>query len=126
MKKIDCNQKGRIAEKHLEFIAALKGWDCIQAPKDQLHYDTALLRTKKEGWQKVQVKFCGPKRTRAIKSSTDIRRTKNRAYKKGQCDYIYTYDMIEDRAWLIPFSRVARRTEIIPSDPCFNKYEVKV
>lgn len=121
--KLDNNQKGLLAEKHFEFYAASQGIPTVQAHSAFLHYDLAARFTKRGGWKKVQVKFCGYKRESATTPSVDLRRN-NETYSLKEVDYIYCYCPESERAWLIPLKNLKGRCEIIPSSAEFNKFEV--
>lgn len=121
--KLNNNQKGLLAEKHFEFYAASKGIPAVPAHSAFLHYDLAARFTKKRGWEKVQVKFCGHKRASSATPSVDLRRN-NEVYSSKDVDYIYCYCPESRRAWLIPMKKLRGRLEIIPSSPEFDEFKV--
>jgi len=122
--RLGCNQKGLIAEKYLEYYAALKGYPCVDAHDTYLAYDKAV-RFKRKEWSKVQVKYCGIKRKSAKNPSVDLRKGTNKFYTSSEVDFIFTHDPKTCRSWLIPFKKLRGKSEVVPSSREFREFEVE-
>lgn len=109
MVKLSAQQKGDLSEARAAFDAKLHGWQ-VSMPyfSSQLRYDIAILRTKKEGWLKVQVKtawFDKLKGIRANACSVNSARHTSHSYTAKEIDYFYFYYPKHNRSWLIPVDK---------------------
>ena len=125
-KSLSSNEKGRIGEAALIYVAAREGWGISLPHLCDLAYDVAIKIDKTSGWAKVQCKYAGVKRASAP-PSVDLRRGRlanKKRYKKGDFEFLFIYDCEWHAGWLVPYNVISERVEVSPRLPKFQEYRV--
>lgn len=116
---IDSIDKGNIAEAYFQYAALLRSWKVVKPISNSLAYDFAVLRTKKEKWLRVQVKYVGTKNGRLR-----LKRNKNKTYIKADFDFLFVFNVSKQAIYFIPMSKCKGRTGLRFKQGKLEKYRI--